>query len=58
MVNEMNLYWIGIGALLIIAFLVACLAIRIAISATSVLQVIPFIVDFVWISEIRQRQIE
>lgn len=41
--NEMNLYWIGIGALLIIAFLVAYLAIIVANSATSVLQVIPFI---------------
>lgn len=39
----MNLYWIGIGALLIIAFLVAYLAIIVANSATSVLQVIPFI---------------
>ena len=43
MMNEMNLYWIGIGALLIIAFLVAYLAIIVANSATSVLQVIPFI---------------
>ena len=41
--NEMNLYWIGIGALLIIAFLVAYLAIIVANSATSMLQVIPFI---------------
>lgn len=39
----MNLYWIDIGALLIIAFLVAYLAIIVANSATSVLQVIPFI---------------
>lgn len=41
--NEMNWYWIGIGVLLIIAFLVAYLAITVASSATSMLQVIPFI---------------
>ena len=60
MMNEMNLYWIGIGALLIIAFLVAYLAITVALQcniyATSNSIYCCYIADLGWIYEIRQRQ--